>query len=73
MRKNLIAGAASIFLLISLTACGAGNTADVKAAASQTMETQETGMMEGPDTMSGNEYGKTGPRLRDDGFKWQYG
>lgn len=55
MRKNLIAGAASIFLLISLTACGAGNTADVKAAASQTMETQETGMMEGPDTMSGNE------------------
>lgn len=46
MKKILLTGAVSIFLLISLTACGTGNAAKAGGAASKTMETQETEMME---------------------------
>lgn len=46
MKKNILTGAVSVFLLVSLTACGAGNTAKDEAAASKMIETQETAMLE---------------------------
>ena len=43
-KKNLLTGAVSVFLLISLTACGAGTVVKTGSAASQSMGEEESEM-----------------------------